>query len=279
MTLPELAALLGLNLALLIGAMLGLWALSLRLQDVSFVDGVWPLGMLLLALVTFARTDGDVTRKGLLLWLCGVWAIRLGWHLLRRWREKGVDGRYAEIVETQEREHGWSFAKTALLFVFLPQAFLGWLTCLPVQLGQVEHGPMGWIGWIGAMVVVVGIGFESIGDAQLDALLPQGPEEQGQGAGHRPVALHPPPQLFRRRLCLVGAVADRGGNGLGRHRLYRGTCLPDVHPDAVVGHRHHRKGYRPDQAQVRRLHPANERLCADAAAQIETPAARATGVS
>lgn len=169
MTPAELAALLGLNLALLVGVMVALWGLALRLKDVSFVDGVWPLGMLFLALITFPRTDGDATRKFLLLWLCAVWAIRLGWHLLRRWREKGIDGRYAEIVENQEKAHGWSFAKTALLFVFLPQAFLAWLTCLPVQLGQVEVGPLGWIGWIGAALVVVGIAFESIGDAQLAA--------------------------------------------------------------------------------------------------------------
>lgn len=170
MTLPELAALLGLNLVLLVVAMSLLWGLSLRLRDVSFVDGVWPLGMLGLALFTFVRTDGDETRKFLLLWLCAVWAVRLGWHLLRRWREKGIDGRYSEIFETQARERGWSFARTALLIVFLPQAFLAWLTALPVQLGQVEHAPaVGWIGWIGAAIVVVGIGFESIGDAQLAA--------------------------------------------------------------------------------------------------------------
>ncbi|MBU1347891.1 MAG: DUF1295 domain-containing protein [Alphaproteobacteria bacterium] len=170
MTLPEIAGLLGLNLALLVAAMLGLWTLALRLKDVSFVDGVWPLGMLFLALVTFARTDGDAVRKGLLLWLCGVWALRLGWHLLKRWRGHGADGRYTDIVETQEKNHGWSFGKTALLIVFLPQAVLGWLTSLPVQLGQVQPAPpIGWIGWIGACIVVVGIAFESIGDAQLSA--------------------------------------------------------------------------------------------------------------
>ena len=39
-----------------------------------------------------------------------------------------------------------------------------------MQLGQVEHSPpIGWIGWIGAVIVVVGIGFESVGDAQLAA--------------------------------------------------------------------------------------------------------------
>lgn len=170
MSLSEIAALLGLNLALIVAVMLGLWGLALRLKDVSFVDGVWPLGMLMLALATWPQTSGDPTRKGLLLWLCAVWALRLGVHLLKRWRRNGADGRYVEIVESQEREQGWSFARTALLFVFLPQAFLGWLTCLPVQLGQIAVlPPVGWLGWTGAGIVVVGIAFESIGDAQLAA--------------------------------------------------------------------------------------------------------------
>lgn len=170
MSLPEVAALLGLNLALIVGVMLALWGLAQRLKDVSFVDGVWPLGMLLLALATWPRTDGDATRKGLLIWLCAVWAIRLGWHLLKRWRANGADGRYVELVEAQEKANGWSFARTSLLFVFLPQAVLLWLTCLPVQLGQVAYEPtVGWLGWAGAAIVVIGIAFESIGDAQLSA--------------------------------------------------------------------------------------------------------------
>ncbi|RZJ05304.1 MAG: DUF1295 domain-containing protein [Brevundimonas sp.] len=170
MSLSEIAVLLGLNLVLILAVMGGLWALSLKLKDVSFVDGVWPLGMLLLALATFPRTDGDLTRKWLLLWLCGVWAVRLGWHLLKRWRGAGADGRYVAIVEAQDRNKGWSFGKTALLFVFIPQALFLWLTCFPVQLGQVDYHPaVGWIGWTGAVLAVIGIGFESIGDAQLSA--------------------------------------------------------------------------------------------------------------
>jgi steroid 5-alpha reductase family enzyme len=170
MTPSEIAVLLGLNLLLITVVMAGLWALALRLKDVSFVDGVWPLGMLLLALATLPRTDGDPTRKGLLLWLVGIWAARLGWHLLSRWRRNGADGRYVELVETQERTRGWSFGRTALLFVFLPQGALAWLTSLPTQLGQVAYmPPIGWLGWAGAGLAVVGIAFESIGDAQLSA--------------------------------------------------------------------------------------------------------------
>ena len=143
MTLTDVLILLAQNLALIVAVMLGLWLVALRLKDVSFVDAVWPLGMLLLALVTLPRTDGDPTRKTLLVMICAVWALRLGLHLFGRWRASGADGRYVQIVEDQERNKGWSFAKTALLFVFLPQAFLAWLTALPVQLGQGAGGEGG----------------------------------------------------------------------------------------------------------------------------------------
>lgn len=166
----EIAVLLGLNLALIVAVMLGLWLLALKLRDVSFIDAVWPMGMLLLALASLPRTEGDGTRKALLVGLCAVWAVRLGLHLFRRWRASGADGRYVRIVEDQEKAHGWSFGKTALLIVFLPQAVLAWLTSLPVQLGQVANQPgVGVMAGIGAGLAVVGIVFESVGDAQLKA--------------------------------------------------------------------------------------------------------------
>lgn len=170
MTLPEIAALLGLNLLLIVVVMTALWTLAVRLKDVSFIDAVWPMAMLLLALATWPRTEGDPVRKGLLLWLVAIWALRLGWHLFRRWRAHGADGRYVNLVERVEKAKGWSFNKTALLFVFLPQAVLAWLTSLPVQLGQAAYDPpLGWIAWTGAGLAVIGIAFESIGDAQLAA--------------------------------------------------------------------------------------------------------------
>lgn len=179
MTFPGIAALLGFNLLLIVVVMLALWALATRLKDVSFIDGAWPLGMLFLALATWPRTEGDVTRQWLLIWLCGVWAVRLGWHLLARWRIQGADGRYVDLVERQTRK-GRSFALTALLFVFLPQALFLWLTCLPVQLGQVDAAPaVGWLGWAGAALAVIGIGFESIGDAQL-AAFKRDPKSKGK---------------------------------------------------------------------------------------------------
>jgi steroid 5-alpha reductase family enzyme len=180
MTLSEIALLLFLNLVLILVVMTALWRVAVRLGDVSFIDGVWPLGMLMLALATWPRAEGDPTRSILLVGLCGIWALRLGWHLLRRWRAHGADGRYVAILQAQERKKGWGFSRTALLMVFLPQGVLAWLTALPVQLGQVAAQPaVGVIGWIGAALALIGIVFETVGDAQLTAFR-NDPARKGQ---------------------------------------------------------------------------------------------------
>ncbi|MFN3815376.1 DUF1295 domain-containing protein [Brevundimonas sp.] len=175
----DILLLLARNLALILVVMLALWALALRLKDVSFIDGVWGLGMVLLAGATFVQTDGDPLRKGLLTGLCAVWGIRLGVHLLRRWRAHGPDRRYQALLKSRANK-GQGFAPASLMFVFLPQAVLLWLTCLPVQLGQVSAAPaVGWIGWAGAALAVFGIVFETVGDAQLSAFK-RDPESKGK---------------------------------------------------------------------------------------------------
>ena len=175
----EILLLLARNLALIVVVMLALWALALRLKDVSFIDGVWGLGMVLLAGATFVQTDGDPLRKGLLSGLCAVWGVRLGVHLLKRWRAHGADKRY-EALLADRAEKGQGFAPASLMFVFIPQAVLLWLTCLPVQLGQVAATPVvGWIGWTGAGLALFGIAFETVGDAQL-AAFKRDPDSKGK---------------------------------------------------------------------------------------------------
>ena len=65
-----------------------------------------------------------------------------------------------------------------------------------------------WLSWVGVAVWVVGVVLR--GGRRLPARGVQGrPGEQGRGDGPWPVALHPPPQLLRRRLRLVGPVPRR----------------------------------------------------------------------
>ena len=62
-----------LNLALMLGVMVLLWPFSIARKDPSYVDSVWPLGFLFLALTSLAfvgvRAGVSILMQGVLLWL------------------------------------------------------------------------------------------------------------------------------------------------------------------------------------------------------------------
>lgn len=164
MNLAEIFALPGLNLGLLLAAMTGLWALSLRWEGVGFLDGVWPLALAGLAGTTFLLAEGDPVRKGLLLWLVAVWAVPQAWRRLAPGARAEADARYAAVAARVAGRRGWSPRRAGLVLFFLPQAVAAWLVSLPVQLGQTEFLPaVGWVGWTGAVLAVAGIGLEGLG--------------------------------------------------------------------------------------------------------------------
>ncbi|MCS6624477.1 DUF1295 domain-containing protein [Roseibacterium beibuensis] len=164
MTLAEIAALLGLNLALILAAMGALWALSLRSGRIGFLDGVWPLLIAGLAATSFIAAQGDPVRKGLLLWLVAIWAAPQAWRRLSPRAGAEADARYAAVSEDRIVRTGWSRGRVRLITFFLPQGALAWVASLPVQLGQVEFlPPVGWVGWTGAVLAVAGIGLEGVG--------------------------------------------------------------------------------------------------------------------
>ncbi len=165
----SLTAFLLTNAAVSAAAFVVLWLISLRLKDVSFIDGWWGLGMALIAFTSAAQAD-PTPHGTLLTVLCAVWGLRLGGYLLWRWRKHGPDQRYVAMLTHAREVRGWSFGVSSLLLVFSLQWALQLIVALPVQLGQVAYTPaVGWIGWTGAVLAVIGIGFESIGDAQLAA--------------------------------------------------------------------------------------------------------------
>jgi steroid 5-alpha reductase family enzyme len=161
------------NAAALLAVILLLWAYSVRIRDVSFIDAFWAFGMVLIAWATWAQSAAPGARSHLLLGLTTLWGLRLALHLWTRWRAHGEDPRYAKIMGSVMEHKGWSWGTTSLLSVFLTQAPLLFITCLPAQLGiwasdggRTVIGPLG---AIGAAVALIGISFEAIGDAQLNA--------------------------------------------------------------------------------------------------------------
>ncbi len=156
------------NLVLIFGVMLLLWIVAVAIKDVSFIDAVWPMGMVLLAAASFWLANAASPASLLLLALTTAWGVRLGLHLFVRWRRNGVDPRYAKIIASAKQKKGWSFAKTALLQVFLLQGPLLFMVCLPAQLGIWRGGEPDLLAIAGTIIAIIGIAFETIGDLQLE---------------------------------------------------------------------------------------------------------------
>ena len=160
---------LAVNFALLLVAMLLLWRIAVAIGDVSFIDSVWAFAMVGLALATWLQSYGAPPRKALLLALTALWGLRLGTHLLLRWRREGPDPRYVRILGQAISKRGWSFSRASLQLVFALQLPLLFIVALPAQLGQLAVDPanLGWLAALGSLLALTGIGFEAIGDHQL----------------------------------------------------------------------------------------------------------------
>ncbi|KQW66477.1 hypothetical protein ASE17_05565 [Phenylobacterium sp. Root77] len=164
----DVSQLLVVNAAVSAACFLGLWLLSIRLKDPSFVDGWWALGMVVIAWTTFFVGGARGPHALALVALCTVWGLRLGLYLLWRWRSHGPDPRYQAMMGKAQAERGWSFAKASLLMVFALQGPLQFIVCLPVQLGQATEAPsFEALAWAGVALACIGIAFETIGDHQL----------------------------------------------------------------------------------------------------------------
>lgn len=195
----SVAGVLAVNALVLVALFLLAWLIALKLRDVTFIDSLWAFGMVVMAISTFMQTKGSPGRMVLLVGLCGLWGLRLGLFLLNRWRTHGADRRYEKMFANAQATRGWGFAKASLLLVFATQAPLLFIVCLPVQLGQIDGGPaVGSLALFGALVAIIGIAFETIGDAQLTR--------------------------FRRNPANEGKVMDRGLWRYTRHPNYFGDA-------------------------------------------------------
>ncbi|KQY62614.1 hypothetical protein ASD30_23120 [Nocardioides sp. Root140] len=133
-----------------------------RLGKVSVVDTSWGLGFVLIALVAAVLGDGADWRRWLLFALVGFWGLRLAWHMHRRNHGQPEDARYAAMLE------GQSYA-VAVRRVFATQGIALWFVSLPLQVSAVAGSGVTWVVAVGVVLWLVGVFFESVGDAQLAA--------------------------------------------------------------------------------------------------------------
>lgn len=156
--------------------MLTTWVASLVLHNASIVDIVWGAGFVLVAWTVRAAVDGNDARQWLLVALASVWGLRLAGYLFWRNHGNGEDFRYRAM----RKRYGDRFGVISLVTVFGLQGVIMWTVSLPLQLGQVPTTPdLGALAAIGVVVWLVGITFESVGDAQL-ARFKADPANQGK---------------------------------------------------------------------------------------------------
>ena len=155
------AFLLGLALIATLGVLA--WGVSLKLRDVSIVDGLWSLMFLLAAIAYIFSTAEPGPRAWLVLALVSVWALRLSSYITwRNWGE-GEDYRYQEI----RRNNAPNFEVKSLYIVFGLQGLLASIISLPLMAAITGQTALGILDVIGVSLWVVGFVFEAGGDYQL----------------------------------------------------------------------------------------------------------------
>lgn len=151
------------------------WLVSVAKRDVSIVDSLWSVMILLAATVYAIVLPHAGARTSLVLGLAALWALRLAAYITwRNWGE-GEDRRYQEIRARNEPGFQWK----SLYLVFLLQALLAWIVSLSLLPAIASERPLGWWDALGAAVVVFGFIFETLGDVQLAAFKAQ-PANRGR---------------------------------------------------------------------------------------------------
>ena len=134
-----------------------------RQGRVSVVDTTWGIGFVVVAAVAAAVGDGVLWRRLLSLCLVAVWGLRLAWHMHHRNSGKGEDPRYEEMLARE----GGNRTLVAIRKVYAVQGVSLWFVALPVQVSAASGSGAPVVAAVGVLLWLVGVVFESVGDAQL----------------------------------------------------------------------------------------------------------------
>ncbi len=134
-----------------------------RVGRVSVVDTAWGLGFVLVAVVSGGLGDGPLWRRVLVIVLVALWGGRLAAHMTRRNRGTGEDPRYDRMLATAKGKPTWVIVRK----VYLLQGAAIWFVSLPIQVSAVSGDGLAWVATLGVVLWLLGVVFESVGDAQL----------------------------------------------------------------------------------------------------------------
>jgi steroid 5-alpha reductase family enzyme len=151
-------------IALLIFAFFG-WLLSLLRKNVTHVDSMWSLFFVLATIVTILQQSTLTTRAAVVLALVSIWALRLFLYLT--WRNWGPheDGRYVQIRQNNQP----NFWLKSIYIIFGLQAVLAWVVSSALFGAASSPAPLNGIDYVGFLLVIIGLFWETIADWQLTA--------------------------------------------------------------------------------------------------------------
>ncbi len=157
----------GLGLLIALVLFTATWALSLRLDNFSFVDVTWAGSLALLAPLYGLCGDGYGGRRALATIMGVQWALRLGGYLFLRVKHHhpNEDVRY-QVLRKQWQGH----LASRFFWFFQAQGLLIWLLSMPVLLACLNPAPhLTVLELGGALVWLIGWCGEALSDAQMAA--------------------------------------------------------------------------------------------------------------
>lgn len=138
------------------------WAISMRVNNVGYVDVAWAGLMALAALLVGTLGEGAEMPRGLVALFGGLWGARLCLHLLRRVLHEPEDGRY------QALRSKWLGSRGKFFVFFQMQAVVVALFTLPfiAAASRTDNAMCVWT-VAAAATWLLSVGGESLADHQL----------------------------------------------------------------------------------------------------------------
>ncbi|WP_236977208.1 MULTISPECIES: DUF1295 domain-containing protein [Mycobacterium] len=152
-----------------------LWLVGLLQGNHSMMDGWYGFAFAVPALLAYLIVGAQSVTAALLLFMVMLHGGRLGWYLAARWRRyvpvHGGDPRYLNFVKEMTPGYWWK----SFFRVMEPQAVIIVLIGMPAVVGilanRAPNGGIGPVAFIGLLVFMVGLYFETVADAQLQSFL------------------------------------------------------------------------------------------------------------
>lgn len=152
-----------LPLSVMVSLAVAVWALSVKLRDVSIVDSLWSIFFIAFTVLFAWRMGSNEMASYVLIGLILAWGLRLSIYITVRNHGKGEDRRYQAIRARNQP----NFEFKSLYLVFLLQTVLATVIVLPVVPVLNEMRDAGIVTYAGYAVAAFGALFETIADWQM----------------------------------------------------------------------------------------------------------------